>query len=61
MFKTEMFPHLMTLNPPNLVEIEQKQNKLQISIDNPLIYKKYMNNNLKLFMLVGSVLFLAHT
>ena len=40
MFKTEMFLHLMTLNPPNLVEIEQKQNTLQIFIYNPLIYQK---------------------
>ena len=41
------------------MEIEQKQNKLQIFIDNPLIYKKYMNNAFTFFMLVGSVLFLV--
>ena len=36
MIGKEMFPHLLTWNPPNLVEIKQKQNKLQIFIDNPL-------------------------
>ena len=43
----EMFPHLLTWNPPNLVEMKQKQNKLQIFIDNSLSYKKFMKNALQ--------------
>lgn len=33
---------LLTWSPPNLVEIKEKQNKLQIFIDNPLIYENFM-------------------
>ena len=35
-----------------MVELKQKQNKLQIFIDNPLIYKNYMKNALTNFFFV---------
>ena len=34
MLEGDMFPHLLTLNPPNLVEIHPKQKKLRIFIEN---------------------------
>ena len=33
-FKKKMFPDVLAATPPNLVEKEQKQNKLEIFIDN---------------------------
>ena len=48
-----MFPHLLTWNPPNLVEMKQKQNKVQIFIANPLSYKNFMKNALTIFFFVG--------
>ena len=33
-FKNKMFPDVLAATPPNLVEKEQKQNKLEIFIDN---------------------------
>ena len=32
----DMFPHLLALNPPNLVEIHPKQNLLRIFFGEPL-------------------------
>ena len=34
MFEEDMFPHLLALNPPNLVEIQPKQNLLRIFLEN---------------------------
>ena len=51
-----MFPHLLTWNPSDLVEMKnkkktknKKQNKLQILIKNPLGYKIFMKNALNIF------------
>ena len=38
-----------------LVEIKQKQNKLDIFTDNPLIYKNYMKNALTIFFMLEGV------
>ena len=51
----EMCPYLLTWNPPNLVEMKQKQNKLQIFINNPLSYKKFMKNALTIFLFLMGV------
>jgi len=34
MLEGDMFPHLLALNPPNLVEIHPKQNLLRIFFEN---------------------------
>ena len=34
MLEEDMFPHLLALNPPNLVEIQPKQNLLRIFLEN---------------------------
>ena len=38
----DMFPHLLALNPPNLVEIHPKQNLLRIFFGEPLEKKKFL-------------------
>lgn len=54
MLAEEMFPHLLTSNYPDLVEIKQTQNKLQILIEKPL-EKKFMNNLPGIFFFVVGV------
>ena len=46
-----MFPHLLALNPPNLVEIHLKQNQLRIFIWN-LLKTKFSKFFLFFFSLV---------
>ena len=49
MLGKEMVPHLLIRNPPNLVEIKQKQNKLKFFIDNLLSHKNLMKMLLNFF------------
>ena len=51
MLEEEMFPHLLTLNPPNLVKIHRKLNLLQIFIENLSKKKKIMKNLPSTFLL----------
>lgn len=48
----------MTSNHPNLVEIKQTQNKLQIFIEKPL-EKKFMNNLPGIFFFCGGCVLLG--